>query len=99
MLERLTLRVTELTEYVDPFGFDVKIDMGRDGIIHIASTDDPVIVSNDDLPAAATLIVSPRTLDSILAGRQNVMTAYMFGKIRVNGDLDKVLTLAKALVG
>ncbi|MEE4163284.1 MAG: SCP2 sterol-binding domain-containing protein [Woeseiaceae bacterium] len=97
MTDALTQRVRELTELVEPFGFDVKIDLGRDGVIHIASTEAPVEVSNEDKPASTTLQVSPATLEAILAGRQNVMSAYMFGKVRVKGDLDKVMALAKAL--
>ena len=88
MIDPLTERVRELTELVDPFGFDVKIDLGSDGVIHIASTEAPVVVSNEDKPASTTLKVSATTLQAILAGRQKVMSAYMFGKIRVQGDLD-----------
>lgn len=97
MIDALTQRVRELTELVDPFGFDVKIDLGSDGVIHIASTEAPVVVSNENRPAATTLNVSASTLQAILAGRQKVMTAYMFGKIRVQGDVDKVMSLARVL--
>ena len=97
MIDPLTERVRELTELVDPFGFDVKIDLGSDGVIHIASTEAPVVVTNEDKPASTTLKVSATTLQAILAGRQKVMSAYMFGKIRVQGDLDKVMALARAL--
>ena len=97
MIDALTQRVRELTELVEPFGFDVKIDLGSDGVIHIASTEAPVVVSNENRPAATTLKVSASTLQAILAGRQKVMTAYMFGKIRVQGDVDKVMSLARVL--
>ena len=56
-----------------------------------------MVVSNENKPAATTLNVSASTLQAILAGRQKVMTAYMFGKIRVQGDVDKVMSLARVL--
>ncbi len=97
MIDRLTERVRELTGRVEPFGFDLKIDLDADGVIHIASTEAPVDVSNEDKPAAATLKVAAGDLDGILNGTENPTTAFMLGKIQVDGDLGKIMALVNAL--
>jgi putative sterol carrier protein len=43
----------------------------------------------------ATIRTSAEVFDRIVAGKQNPATAYMTGKVKVNGDLGAVMKLQK----
>ena len=87
MLEDLTERVGKLIEGKDPFGFNVKFNLGDTGLIHVAGQSSPMSVTNDDGEAETTFRISGDDLSSMLNGDLNAMNAYMGGKLVVEGDL------------
>lgn len=93
MLDDLTERVRDLISNKDPVGFDVKIDLAEVGKIFVAAKEAPIEVSNDDGDADVTLHMSAGDLRSVLGGQLNVTTAFMFGKIRIDGDMSKAMAL------
>ncbi|NCF52173.1 sterol-binding protein [Gammaproteobacteria bacterium] len=94
MLDELTIRVRELVATKQPVGYDVKIDLAEHGYIFAVATQAPIVVSNDGEGASVTLHMSATDLKSVLDGELNVTSAYMFGKIRIDGDLSKAMLLA-----
>jgi putative sterol carrier protein len=94
MLDELTVRVRELVAGKASVGYDVKIDLAEHGYIFAAASQAPIAVANEGEGAGVTLHISAADLKSVLDGQLNVTTAYMFGKIRVDGDLSKAMTLA-----
>jgi putative sterol carrier protein len=57
-----------------------------------------VTVTEDPEGAAdAEFKMSAETFERILAGKQNPMTAYMTGKLKVNGDISAAMSLKQLL--
>ena len=93
MLQDLTSRILTLVSDKDAIGFDLKFDLAGDGVIHIAAKDGPVVVSNSDNDADTTLRMSASDLQQMLDGKLNPTTAFMFGKIKIDGDMSKAMSL------
>lgn len=94
MLAELTERVTKLIDGRDPIGFNFTFNLGDDGLIHVAGENAPMAVSNSGGEAATTFKMSGAHLLSMLNGELNAMNAYMSGKMAVEGDLAKAMTLS-----
>ncbi len=95
MLDRLTSRVRELVDREDAFGFCVRLDIVDIGSIYVDGEQYPITVSNDDGDAAAVLRLSGRDLQELLDGRLSPLTAYMVGRLKVDGDLGKAMRLSR----
>ncbi len=95
MLDRLTSRVRELVDCEDAFGFCVRLDIVDIGSIYVDGEQYPITVSNDDGDAAAVLRLSGRDLQELLDGRLSPLTAYMVGRLKVEGDLGKAMQLSR----
>ena len=91
MLEELTTTIGQKVDGRDALGFSVKIDLGDDGVIFIAGGSAPIIVSNENGDADTTFILGAEDLQAMLAGDLPPMSAYMQGKLRVEGDLGKAM--------
>ena len=95
MLDRLTARVRELVDCEDAFGFRVKLVVTDLGCIYVDGSSYPITVSNADEDAAATLQLSGADLSQLLDGRLSPLTAFMLGRIHVDGDLGKAMQLSR----
>ncbi|PZN57275.1 MAG: sterol-binding protein [Proteobacteria bacterium] len=86
----------KLKPQVASAGFDrsVKFDTGADGVILI----DGGTVSTTDGPADCTISLSLDDLESMIAGELNPTTAFMTGKLRIEGDMSVAMALSQ-LVG
>ncbi len=56
-----------------------------------------VRVSDDAEEADVTLTTDPETVQDIMSGDQNPTTAFMTGKLSVDGDMGKAMQLASLL--
>lgn len=76
-------------------GFDrsIKIDTGPDGVIVINGSD----VSTTDAPADCTIRLSMEDLESLVAGDLNPTSAFMTGKIKLEGDMSVAMQLSQLL--
>lgn len=76
-------------------GFDrsIKIDTGPDGVIVIDGSD----VSTTDAPADCTIRLSMEDLESLVAGDLNPTSAFMTGKIKLEGDMSVAMQLSQLL--
>lgn len=95
MLDRLTARVRERVDCEDAFGFGVKLEVKGLGCIYVDGTQYPIAVSNADCDAAATLKLDGDDLSQLLDGRLSPLTAFMLGRIQVDGDLGKAMQLSR----
>ncbi|MBK5910615.1 hypothetical protein CCR85_03795 [Rhodothalassium salexigens] len=74
----------------------VKFDMGDTGVIRLIGGNPPE-VDNDDDAADCTIKVAQSDLQDILDGAQDAQTAFMMGKLQVEGDMGAAMQLAGAL--
>ena len=57
--------------------------------------DGKVTVTEGDQGGECTIAASQKTFDKIVGGKQNPLTAYMTGKIKVHGDIGAAMKLQK----
>lgn len=84
-----------LAPQVAAAGFDrsVKFDTGADGVIVI----DGGTVSTADGPADCTITLSLDDLEAMIAGDLNPTTAFMTGKLKIEGDMSVAMALSQLI--
>jgi len=80
---------------VEASGFhgSVKFDTGGDGVIVI----DGNTISTTDAPADCTIRLGLDDLESMIAGDLSPTTAFMTGKLKVDGDMSVAMALSQIL--
>lgn len=71
----------------------LKFDCGSDGVIFIDGKSKPSTVSNENRDADCTVGVSIDDLTAMMAGDLAPTTAFMSGKLRVEGDMGVAMKL------
>jgi putative sterol carrier protein len=74
-------------------GATLKFDMGDAGVIFIDGKASPNTVSNDNTDADCTVGLSMDDLEAMLAGDLAPTTAFMSGKLKVEGDMGVAMKL------
>jgi putative sterol carrier protein len=75
------------------FGRSVKFDCGADGVVVI----DRASVSTSDAPADCTITLAKGDLESMIAGELDPTSAFMQGKLRIDGDMSVAMALSQVL--
>ena len=78
-------------------GARVKFDFGGDGVVFIDATANPNTVSNEDVEADCTIAISVADFESLMAGDLDPTTAFMMGKLKVDGDMGIAMKLSSVL--
>ncbi len=78
-------------------GATVKFDLGDDGKIFLDGKTVPNSVSNDDADAECTITMSMEDFASMLAGDLDPTTAFMMGKLKVDGDMSIAMKLSSVV--
>ncbi len=78
-------------------GATVKFDFGADGVIYFDGAATPNSVSNHDADAECTVAISLEDFESLLAGDLDATTAFMMGKLKVEGDMGIAMRLRDIL--
>lgn len=78
-------------------GAKVKFDLGGDGVIFVDAASSPNTVSNDDADADCTIVISLDDFKTLLAGDLDPTTAFMMGKLKVEGDMGIAMKLSSIL--
>lgn len=94
MLEELTQKVIENVQKHEPFGFNVRFDLTEGASIYVSGGSSPISVSNDSNPADTVFIVDSKDLESMLDGNMSPMSAYITGKMKIEGDMGKAMKLS-----
>src|SRR5262245_17143480 len=71
----------------------LKFDCGADGVIYIDGRSKPSTVDNNDRDADCTVGVAIDDLEAMMAGDLAPTTAFMSGKLRVEGDMGVAMRL------
>jgi len=82
-LEELTARLREELQRRPANAGSLKFSLKSAGFIYVSGTS----VSNEDLPADCTLVISKRDLDALVDGSLDTQTAMMSGRLELHGDI------------
>jgi putative sterol carrier protein len=87
--------VAAMRPKVEAAGFDgsVKLDLGKDGVVLI----DGATISTDDGPADCTVTLSLDDLQDMVSGELSPTSAFMTGKLKIDGDMSMAMALGEFL--
>jgi putative sterol carrier protein len=92
-LEEITNRLKSAVAGQPGSGKTVTIDLKGDGYVHISGSE----VTNENTPADCTVIVSKDDLEAMTRGDLDPTTAFMTGKLKINGDMSVAMALQPIL--
>ena len=93
-LEQHTAMIIEKTAQAGDLNKKVKFDLTDEGIIHVDATTSPPKVTNDDLDADVTFVLSMENFEGLVDGSLNPQMAFMMGKLKIEGEMGLALKLA-----
>tara|TARA_R110002096_G_scaffold257381_1_gene450697 strand:+ start:27500 stop:27796 length:297 start_codon:yes stop_codon:yes gene_type:complete len=93
-LQEHTDLVRKKTADVSDLNKKVKFDLTDEGIIHVDATSTPPVVTNEDLDADVTFVLSMENFEGMMDGSLNPQMAFMMGKLKIEGDMGLALKLA-----
>ena len=94
MIKELKKRVQETVNKQTAFGFNVRFDVDGTENIYVHGASDPIQVSNDSDPADTVFKVNAKDLMAMLDGELSPMSAYITGKMKIEGDMGKAMQLS-----
>ncbi len=96
-LEEMTAAVKE--KVGDNAGVNATIKFVIDGeqYIYVDDNASPSTVTNEDKDADCTIKLKANNFEKILKGDMNPMTAFMMGKIKVDGNMGVAMNINKIL--
>jgi len=98
-LEQITEGMRERVAEDSGLGAKVKFDFGDDGVVMLDASQVPNVVSNDDSDADCTLKISMADFIAMTQGELDGTTAFMMGKLKVEGDMGLAMKLQGVLRG
>jgi putative sterol carrier protein len=97
--QEISMGVREIADQIKPkvesAGFErsVKFDTGADGVIVI----DGATISTTDAPTDCTIKLSLADLEDLISGDLSPTTAFMTGKIKIEGDMSVAMALSQLI--
>jgi putative sterol carrier protein len=95
-LQEITARMKEGASKKSAFGNTVKFATEQ-GNVYIDGNQNPPAVSNDDKPADCTLKMDFNDFADMIGGKLDGMTAFMTGKLKIEGDMGVAVKLQSIL--
>ena len=95
-LAELTAKMKEGASKKSSFGNTVKFATDQ-GVVYIDGNQNPPSVTNDDKAADCTLRMDFSDFSDMIAGQLDGMTAFMTGKLKIEGDMGVAMKLQSIL--
>ena len=95
-LQELTEKMKEGASKKSAFGNTVKFATDQ-GVIYIDGKQNPPTVSNDDTAADCTIKMAFDDFTALIGGQLDGMTAFMTGKLKIEGDMGVAMKLQSIL--
>jgi len=98
-LEQLTDGLRERVGEDCGLGSSVKWDFGDGTYLLLDASQVPNVISNDDGDADCTLKISIENFTAMIAGELDGTSAFMTGKLKIEGDMGIAMKLQGVLAG
>lgn len=98
-LEQITEGMRERVGEDCGLGAKVKWNFGDDGIVLLDASQVPNVVSNEDGEADCTMKISMDDFIAMTKGDLDGTTAFMMGKLKIEGDMSIAMKLQSVLKG
>jgi putative sterol carrier protein len=95
-LQEITAKMKEGASKKSSFGNSVKFATDQ-GVVYIDGNATPPAVSNDDKDADCTIRIDFSDFDDMINGKLDGMTAFMTGKLKIEGDMGVAMKLQSIL--
>ena len=95
-LQEITAKMKEGASKKTAFGNSVKFSTDQ-GVVYIDGNQTPPTVSNDDKAADCTLKMDFSDFSDLIGGKLDGMTAFMTGKLKIEGDMGVAMKLQTIL--
>ncbi len=77
----------------------LKFDFGDDGVVFVDGASSPNTVSNEDKDADCTMKISKENFLAMVNGDLDGTTAFMMGKLKIEGNMGVAMKLQSVLRG
>lgn len=95
-LQEITEKMKEGAAKKSAFGNSVKFATDQ-GVVYIDGNANPPVVSNDDKDADCTIKMDFSDFADLIGGKLDGMTAFMTGKLKIEGDMGVAMKLQSIL--
>ena len=95
-LQELTAKMKEGASKKSSFGNTVKFATDQ-GVVYIDGNQTPPAVTNDDKAADCTIKMDFGDFTDMIGGKLDGMTAFMTGKLKIEGDMGVAMKLQSIL--
>ena len=95
-LQEITAKMQEGASKKSAFGNSVKFATDQ-GVVHIDGNQTPPAVSNEDKAADCTIKMDFADFADLIGGKLDGMTAFMTGKLKIEGDMGVAMKLQTIL--
>jgi putative sterol carrier protein len=95
-LQEITAKMKEGAAKKSSFGNTVKFTTDQ-GVVYIDGNASPPVVSNDDKGADCTIKMDFGDFADLIGGKLDGMTAFMTGKLKIEGDMGVAMKLQSIL--
>ena len=95
-LQEITAKMKEGASKKAAFGNSVKFATDQ-GVVHIDGNQNPPAVSNEDKSADFTINMDFGDFADLIGGKLDGMTAFMTGKLKIEGDMGVAMKLQSIL--
>ncbi|RJF88264.1 sterol-binding protein [Oleomonas cavernae] len=92
-LEEITEQMKTRVGDNSGLGASVKFDFKGEGIVYVDGKSTPNTVSNEDKPADCTIKIAKDDFVALGDGKLNPTTAFMMGKLKVEGNMGVAMKL------
>ncbi|MCU0390332.1 MAG: SCP2 sterol-binding domain-containing protein [Thermoflexibacter sp.] len=95
-LQEFTEKVRTIASNASNLKGSVKFSM-NEGVVFIDNTQQPYTVSNENKDASCTISISLDDAVKLMNGELNPAAAFMFGKLKVSGDVGVAMQIAQII--
>lgn len=95
-LQEITAKMQEGASKKTAFGNSVKFATDQ-GVVHIDGNQTPPAITNDDKAADCTIKMDFSDFSDLIGGKLDGMTAFMTGKLKIEGDMGVAMKLQTIL--